>query len=249
MKKTLFTLALLGALNLAMGQDTDDTPPTDSLQEAVTLTFSNTATAPTGYISTTYSIAFTLGNNLDTNRVTTTAAIGDTPLTQIPAFSTVDLQSITLQVYGTNWNAYSTYAYIADSATKTVVAHSTNSVSGNSGDSLTFDFSDVTLSSDTTYLLLFMNDQANNPRPEIGQSALASNGKIWANKRGIATVGDSLDAGSSSQLTHITDVGGINSTAYSPVVTIRATATLPEPATATLTLLALAGLAARRRRP
>lgn len=248
MKKTLFTLALLGALNLAMGQDTDDTPPTDSLQDSVSLTFSNTANTSAGHVSTCYGMAFTLSNNLDTARVTTTAAIGDTPLTQIPTLFAMELQSITLKVYGDNWNNYSTYAYIADSVTKTVVAHSSNSVSGSGGDSLTFDFSNVTLSSDTTYLLIFMNDAANNSRPEIGQSALASNGNIWANKRGLSTVGNSLDTATSPQLGFINDKGAISGTAYSPVVTIRATATLPEPTTATLTLLALAGLAARRRR-
>lgn len=253
MKKTCFALALLGALNLAYGQGSTDEQALADLQDAVTLTFSNAANTSEGSYaeSKTYFISFTLGNNLDTNRVTTTATQGGNPLTTIPTFSAVELQSIALKTSGTNWYNFGTKAYIADQATKTVVAISDTTIpihTVTGGDTVTFDFtnSNTILSSNTTYLLLFVNH--NITPPAVGASAIANtNGILYSNKRGYATIGNGLNTDTSSQLGFCDSKGVIQSTANSPIMTIT-TKNVPEPSVAVLGLLALGGLAARRRR-
>ncbi len=253
MKKTCFVLALLGVLNLAYGQGSADEQALADLQDTVSLTFSNAANTAESQMYSTSNLrffAFTLGNNLDTGRVTTTATQGGNQLTTIPTFSAVELQSITFKT-GAHWNNLKTKVYIAEQTTKTIVAISSNTISGSNIEHqlVKFEFKENTLlSSDTTYLLMFINDDVD--LPKAGESAIAkADGTLYTNGRGVATIGNNLKSETSSELGFCDKKGAILSTAYSPIMTIQATAkNVPEPSVAVLGLLALGGLAARRRR-
>lgn len=168
----------------------------------------------------------------------------DPAITELPATLTLDTITFYTRTSGTQSGStvyLAVYEYESDETTGTLVGLSTNSVQANTlNTSLTFNFSDVTISSTQQYQLLFVND-----------SSTAENIASFDGYRGHGTgVGLNVLQQSSLPTGDGTYKGtGINSWEgmYIPKVTI-ATSAIPEPTTATLSLLALAGLAVRRRR-
>ena len=165
-------------------------------------------------------------------------------LTDIPSFSTFDLESISIKVRGgQSWA--DTAAYIIDDATNTVLAHSTNTTGTLTGGAMaSFQFDSLTLNVDTAYKLIFVNAS------QINDSYIAVGNALEGNYR----VDRQMAAFATNESTDMTECGfpnGIDGTTadgYAPVVSIQGQVLIPEPTTATLSLLALAGLAARRRR-
>ena len=142
-----------------------------------------------------------------------------------------------------NTTAYlALYEYTADNTTGTFVALSSNTVTANTtNSSFTFNFEDVIIDTTKQYQMLFVNDSS------TAENVASFNGyKSHAVSVGINVLlqGSQLPGGDGTYKGN-----GINSWEgnYIPKVTVK-TSNIPEPTTATLSLLALAGLAARRRR-
>ncbi len=236
MKKTLLLLTLAASLGLAYAAESNSSTE----EEKVTLTFSNTTKEPDNNTDggACHGIAFTLSSH--PSRLT----ISCEDLTEIPSFSTFDLESISIKVRsGEDW--VDTAAYIIDDTTNTVLAHSTNTTGELSGGAMaSFQFNSLTLNAGTGYKLFFVNAS------QINDSYIAVGNVMEANyqlKRQMAA----FAAGESTNVAECGFTTGINATAsadYAPVVSIQGQVLIPEPTTATLSLLALAGLAARRRR-
>lgn len=158
-------------------------------------------------------------------------------------------------------------AYIVDTSTGKVVGlHDSSITTTNSKTTpvtLNFSVSNVILASGVTYDLVFVNSDTNFATAGIvvGQSALVKDettgdvtgylGSLTNAPQVWTTAKDKVTSLNPSHLTLLSKDN--NTTAiqaanvYSPSVTI-VTKVVPEPTTATLSLLALAGLAARRRR-
>lgn len=141
-----------------------------------------------------------------------------------------------------NTTAYlALYEYTADKTTGTFVALSSNTVTANALNSeLTFNFEDVIIDTTKQYQMLFVNSEstAENVASFEGYKNHGVSVGIRVLQQGQLPSGDGTYKGT-----------GINSWEgqYIPKVTVK-TSNIPEPTTATLSLLALAGLAARRRR-
>lgn len=235
MKKTLLLLALAASVGFAYadGDDTADKTVVFSNAEAA----ASTTLDGGGY----YGFCFTLSDTpsrLDASFPTSSE------LTGIPTFTTYDLQSISIMVRsGQSWT--DTGLYIVDN-TNTVLAHSVNIIdSAAGGEMVTFQFENLSLQADATYRVFFLNRQHMASDSVAVGTTMATN---YRETRQLAALGGNA-AATATECGFVNDitaaVGSVAPT-YAPVVTI--TAIIPEPATATLSLLALAGLAARRRR-
>ena len=133
------------------------------------------------------------------------------------------------------------YEYTADNTTGAFVALSSNAVTANALNSeITFNFEDVIIDTTKQYQMLFVDSSstAENVASFEGYKNHGVSVGINVLQQGSLTSGDGTYKGT-----------GINSWEgnYIPKVTVK-TSNIPEPTTATLSLLALAGLAARRRR-
>ena len=139
-----------------------------------------------------------------------------------------------------------------------VQAISTNSVGTTDGNDFTWTFSNVQIN--PRDVLYFVYTATNNTNIVVGETLTAKNGHgVWE----VGNQHDMIGAGSTKNVNYASSsytgngVLGSNTgsninlnESFMPVLTIETSkiASIPEPTTATLSLLALAGLAARRRR-
>ena len=176
------------------------------------------------------------------------ATASATDETDLGALSSVVLNSVTInnrtdaggsQTFGSVYLAV--YLYSADKTTGTFVGISNNvATNGNLNGSNTFTFSDVTLDPNEQYQYLFVtsNDTTTLSTFDGYKSVAHQFGLNVANINATLPSGDGTYKGSG-----LNDWEG----SYMPNVSVGVSVT-PEPTTATLSLLALAGLCARRRR-
>ena len=234
MKKTLLLLTLSASL-LGLSYAADSNSTTD--ERPVTLTFSTEEPAGSNNGGGYQGIVFTLSN--DPSRFSVIC----NELTDVPSFSTFDLQSISLKVRsGQSWGA--TGAYIVDTS-NTVLAHANNTIqSALGGTMVTFDFDNLTLNEDATYrLFLISTDHLSDADLTVGTTMTAA--KYSSRQLAAYDTGSSV---TTSECGFTRGLAGTTADNYAPVVSIQGQVLIPEPTTATLSLLALAGLAARRRR-
>ncbi len=177
-------------------------------------------------------------------------------LTPTPAGSTlteeVTLNSMTIKSYAT-WfrnkpmgiaiyqKVGSTWNFVGKSAWETSVPVGTNE----------FEFSSLDLSSATTYTAVFYGVESAFSSLAAGSTLTSLAGlEVPTAETPIAVAGLSLATAVAGSETIYGGTPGTAATDYMPVVsfTVTNTPAIPEPTTATLSLLALAGLAARRRR-
>lgn len=167
-------------------------------------------------------------------------------ITELPEVLTLDAVTFYSRTSGnqlSNTVYLAVYEYAADHTTGTFVGLSSNTVTANTlNAALTFNFDGVTISSQKQYQLLFVNSEstAENVASFDDYKAHGINIGISVLNQGSLPSGDGTYKGT-----------GINSWegSYIPKLTITTSMpAVPEPTTATLSLLALAGLAARRRR-
>ena len=167
-------------------------------------------------------------------------------VTELPEILTLNSISFYSRTSGNQGNKtvyLAVYEYTADSTTGTFVGLSSNTVTANTlNTALTFNFEGITINSNKQYQLLFVNTEstAENVATFDGYKAHATNIGINVHNQGSLPNGDGTYKSN-----------GINSWegSFIPKLTIETSVpTVPEPTTATLSLLALAGLTARRRR-
>lgn len=137
------------------------------------------------------------------------------------------------------------YEYDSDGTVGTFVGVSTNTVTDNTVSQTpaynTFEFSGVTLDATKQYQYLFVTTNST----DTLSTFTGYQGNATKLGFSITAVGSTLDTGDGIYTTSA--LNGWQNGNYMPNVSISVTAT-PEPTTATLSLLALAGLCARRRR-
>lgn len=243
MKKTV--IALLALAGVAVGED-------------YTFTTSNTSiTSASNYWGN--GVALVLDPDAANSRLTTTvspdgAAMGD--------FDTVGLSSITINIRDLQNSAGIKLALTNSSGM--ILTLSDNAVTS-TGDQ-TWTFSNTTVS--TTDTLYFVYTALENENAVVGYTlTTGGDGKVTKDEvtGDITNVSDLIMCGAASLANYgANNTAGVqtlaflgtnnsrnfslNNVQYAPYVTVVTTATIPEPTTATLSLLALAGLAARRRR-
>ena len=226
MKKTLITLLALGGL--AMGTTSDSL-----LSDSKDFQFSSTIDKLTeGTSGGSYrGFQFCLSDALEADRLTLGSEIEEIP-------SVVSLDSFSFQVRGSA-SHNGLWAAVLD-ADNTIIGVSTSSASASGLQMLTFNFSDVQLSTTETYKIVATASQ-------LTTNSILSNsdGSLRTFAVALTQTGDSTKAANLGVL-NSSNIDTLASTAYMPFV--RIIVSIPEPATATLSLLALAGLAARRRR-
>ncbi len=196
-----------------------------------TLTFS-TAPEYNGSQGGNYAgIVFTLGAN-DPDRFALTGEIA-TPM--------VDLVSISLTERGNNDLAADRILYVTDS-NNVYLGSSSVFTKAEGSDVAVFDFGgSITLNvSDTYYAYLLTS--ASDDTWKVGETVVPG-GQYYSGQ--LAAAGGSLTTGNAANWGLVNGQKSLASTGFAPVMSIEV---IPEPATATLSLLALAGLAARRRR-
>lgn len=196
-----------------------------------TLTFS-TAPEYNGSEGGSYAgIVFTLGAN-DPERFALTGEIA-TPM--------VDLVSISLTERGSNNLADDRILYVTDS-NNVYLGSSSVFTKAEGSDVAVFDFGGtITLNVADTYYAYLLTS-AGDDSWTVGETVVPS-GQFFSGQ--LAAAGGSLTAGNAANWGLLNGQKSLASTGYAPVMSIEV---IPEPATATLSLLALAGLAARRRR-
>lgn len=220
MKKTL--IALLATATCAMGSD---------------LTFA-TAPANQGNGGKYCGVAFTLGS-ADTERFTVT---GD--LTEQVILNTITLTERTNYDFSDSFQLYITDAnnvFLGASSAYTKAVGSDEAV-------FTFS-SSITLNTSDTYYAYIWFTSYNEVNTWVAGETVVGSGKFFTVPN-VAAAGGSLTTDNASNWGLLSGQKVMASTGFAPVMSISATAipTVPEPTTATLSLLALAGLAARRRR-
>lgn len=244
MKKYSFSLLFLVFSSLLHAAEsssaTEEEAVTLTLEETVTLTFSTKDSDQTSG-GDRQGVLFTLKNNFSE---LTRFNVACMELEEVPGFGSFNLESISVKVLSTgSWNT-ATGAYLIEDAGNKVLAHATNTItSAVGGETVTFGFDNVTLDPNVAYKLLFV-DAGN-----IGNASIAVGTSMNANYQVARPIETHYFEGTDN--TECGVATGINATTaphYAPMVTIKGTVLVPEPATATLSLLALAGLAARRRR-
>ncbi len=243
MKKTI--IALLALAGVAVGED-------------YTFTTSNTGiTSASNFWGN--GVALVLDPDAANSRLTTTvspdgASLGD--------FDTVGLSSITINIR--NLQNSKGIKLALTNSNGTILTLSDNVVTGTGNQEWTF--SNTTVS--TTDTLYFVYTAIENENVEVGYTlTTGGNGMVTIDEQTqeVTAVSDLIMCGASSLANYgSNNTAGVptlaflgtnnsrnftlNNVQYAPYVTVVTTATIPEPATATLSLLALAGLAARRRR-
>ena len=168
--------------------------------------------------------------------------------TNVPADTELNLDSITLQSRSDNSTAtamkVAVYKYEGDSTTGTFLGTSVTTLADVANDTTyTLTFEDITVNSSDRYQFLFVQADTTEDLTTFAgyQAAAMSWGTSVTN-----SFSASIPGGWGTYKSN-----GINSWEgqYIPVTTVTlSTPAVPEPTTATLSLLALAGLAARRRR-
>lgn len=244
MKKTFFLSALVASCGLAYSVES---LPDLTLEESVAMTF----TTKTGGIAGNgnYSgVSFTL--SYPSSRLDFSCE----GRTEFPGINSFSLESISVKVRSGNAWTVATGAYLMDGVSNTVLAHATNTIESAAAEStVTFNFGDLTqtviLNPNTVYKLVFVDaDDINGASIAVGNVVNSSTSALHES-RGLAGYkfsGNTLS--SECGLLNSTNPLTYRDSEYAPVLTITGRANIPEPMTATLSLLALAGLAARRRR-
>ena len=241
MKKTLVAILALGGLAVAA----------DSVSKDITYFTDPTLGSAAGSYD---GIVFTLSDNARLNVSETVTPISDS----------FKLTSVQVMVRSGNTWGENDFLYIVDSDKKLIAASNIVTSSTSGGNYITFDFGDTTnilasgknnvnqaLTLGETYYGYFGNmSQKNNWYITVHGEVGATVNYLNSQKRQIACAGPTdastkldatMTANNETTLTTTSD-------AYAPVIKINGTVTVPEPATATFSLLALAGLASRRRR-
>lgn len=229
MKKTILLASFMTAA-IAGAADTEQT-----------LTFT-TVNSTSNTVTNAWHNGITLNLNpeLENSRLSTST---ETPGYTLSGFSTVELLSITTNIRSIQSQSGIVLA-LTDSAGK-VLSLSTNIVTG-IGDQ-TWTFSNTSIS--TTEQLYFVFTSSTNENVVSGYT-LTTNDMVMCGSSIMSNYSNTTGVSSLSYLgsntEHSMTPGSAN---FAPRVTlVTQTQLVPEPATATLSLLALAGLAARRRR-
>lgn len=243
MKKTLITvLALVGVAH----------------SEDYTFTTSNTSiTSVSNFWGN--GVALVLNPDAANSRLTTTVSPDGAAMED---FDTVGLSSITINIRSLQNSAGIKLALTNSSGVILTLSDNAVTSTGNQ----TWTFSNTTVS--TTDTLYFVYTALENEDAVVGYTlTTGGDGKVTKDEvtGGVTNVSDLIMCGASS----LADYGDgntagvstlaflgsnnsrdftLNDVRYAPYVTVVTTATIPEPSTATLSLLALAGLAVRRRR-
>lgn len=229
MKKTLVTLAALMA-GFAYATPAED---------AVELTYSSNITN-TNYNGGAYSgVQFNIQGALSAGLL---QLEGESPLEALP--SVVTLNSLIIKSRPNNTTASTVYAALLDDEGK-ILTLSNNSSRASNGSNYSFTFNGYEISTTTTYSVALVT----------GTSGLTIGSVLTTNKANaqLAAWGGGFTEAKTANLGLLknNDYTIHESHAYIPDITLSITAAtpaVPEPATATLSLLALAGLIARRRR-
>ncbi len=219
MKKTLITLAALTMASVA------------SAAENISITPNATSTgkgAYSGWIGTLSDSCLTASTQLTEEVILSQISI-TTPNDNVTSPSTTVKLAI--------------HEYSDMSSVGTFMGISTNAPTYSKNSTWTFDFSDIKLDADKIYRFSFVtaaaDDTTNSPWQDVGAS-------VRIDVAFVEGLGDSKGTTASG------NAGSWASHGYMPNVTYTvsnvSSSNVPEPATATLSLLALAGLAARRRR-
>ncbi len=247
MKKTLLLLTLVVSLGLAYAAESNSSTE----EEKVTLTFSNTVAASASGASIgnggCKGIAFTLKSEPSRLAVTCPDVTCVNP-TEVHNFNVFDLESISLKV-NTAWTV-ATGAYLIDDGSNEVVALSSSSPDAvTAGGMATFTFGNVSLNVNKSYKLFFVN------KTDMTNTGIAVGTKledaVLIKSRSVKMLLSGMEADSQAEcaFTNALDSYVDGTGSYAPIVSIQGQAWfVPEPTTATLSLLALAGLIARRRR-
>ena len=162
----------------------------------------------------------------------------------------VTLNAITLTERTNRDFAADYQLYITDANNVFLGASSVYTKAEDSNDAV-FTFStDITLNINATYYAYTWKTTDNAINTWVAGETVLAGGKFYSLGNIAATNGgNGLTADNASNWGLISSQKGLASTTFAPVMSISATAIrVPEPTTATLSLLALAGLAARRRR-
>ena len=179
-------------------------------------------------------IVFTLGAD-DTERFTLDE--GTLP-------SKVTLTSISLTERGGNYNLNTDRILYLTDANNVYLGSSSKFTKAEGTDVAVFDFDDsITLSTSATYYA-YMLASADDDNWKAGETTVEG-GQFYSGQ--LAACGGSLTGANAANWGFLNGQKSLHSTGYAPMMSIEVKA-IPEPTTATLSLLALAGLAARRRR-
>ena len=221
MKKTLITLLALAGAAMAEGENL----------------ILSTAPEYNGTEGGSFAgVCFTLAS-VDTERFSVTGG----ELT-----AKVALSSISLTERGNNDLAADRVLYITDSD-NTYLGSSAVFTKEEGSDVAVFDFGGtITLNTAETYYA-YLITSASDDNWKVGETTVPSGQQ---NSGQLATAGGSLTSGNAANWGVLNGQKSLVAEGYTPVMSISVTAlpSVPEPATATLSLLALAGLAMRRRR-
>lgn len=243
MKKTFAIFALAGAFAASAAADAD-----------TEWTFSSSATGTSRQNFA--GAAFTLGSNTD-NRYSVTPsdiALPDQVILESVSFTLSDMASLSGTVFTVTGERV---LYITDSSNRLLAVSESVTLGGVSSTAL-FTFDSTAAVGDATLTNTLVLNTADTYYAYFAEpdtiAGLSIGDTVGSNK--FDTVGLSMERDSyttagnsewgllSGQKT-FSSLG--NASPYAPMMTIKASS-VPEPATATLSLLALAGLAARRRR-
>lgn len=240
MKKALFSVLLAGLTTCALSAQVDSSLTKTQITENVNLVTHTTSAGNyaniTGFRTALNSTIFTQTSADDPSATTVTLAKyvtldsivlkGRSSTHQFaPSVGTL----VKIAVYTDNNGTIGSFVGISSS---TAYAYGSDKY-------MTYSFSGVELNSSSTYWYMFVNDSAT-------EATLAADGLNVHSLRMGATAVTAAD-GSALTVTSPTADATLSTDNYFPSMTIK-TSPIPEPATATLSLLALAGLAARRRR-